>query len=87
VLSGDAPANDDLTPQLRVRLSRSLQAIDAVAERRTYRQIAVQVFGQAAADDTPWKSSSLRDTTIRLARTGRELVMGGYLRLLRPGRS
>ena len=45
-------------------------------------EIAEAVFGAATVNAITWKSSSLRDTVMRRAVTGLDLVSGGYRRLL-----
>jgi hypothetical protein len=74
-----------LKPAQRLRLDRSLRALDGSLRRESYRDIARGLFGSAAVEDEPWKTASLRDVTIRLVRSGRELMRGGYLRLLKGG--
>jgi hypothetical protein len=78
--------DDQLTAQRRRRLSLSLRALDARASGASHREIAAALFGDRRLTDMPWKSSALRDTTLRLARDGEALVAGGYRRLLRPSR-
>lgn len=77
------PPQPDLTPQQRLRLARTLRAVDAAEAQATYRQIARDLFGQEAVDRHDWRTSSVRDSVIRLVRSGRALVAGGYRRLLR----
>lgn len=82
-MAGAAGPMDDLTAQQRTRLRRSLQALDGALEHRSYREIAVELFGPDAVAREPWKTSSVRDTTLRLVRSGRALMEGAYLKLLR----
>lgn len=72
----------DLTPQQQLRLSRMLDAYEAIEAQATYRQVALQLFGQEAIDRHDWRTSSVRDTTIRLVRAARAMVAGGYRDLL-----
>ena len=81
---GSAPPSRLKSAQ-RLRLDRSLRALDGSLRRENYRDIARGLFGPAAVEDEPWKTASLRDVTIRLVRSGRELMRGGYLRLLKGG--
>ncbi|MBI1686786.1 DUF2285 domain-containing protein [Caulobacter hibisci] len=83
-VSGRPAASSQLTPLQRQRLARSLCALDGALEGRSYRGIAETIFGAEAVDEG-WRTSSLRDVTIRLARTGRAMMRGGYLALLRRG--
>ena len=83
-LDGLASPIDDLTVQQRVRLDRTLRAFDGAEAQQSYRAIAEQVFGQDAVRRHPWRTSPVRDTAIRLVRSGRRLVDGAYLKLLRP---
>lgn len=85
VTTGAAAPPSRLKPAQRLRLDRSLLALDGSLRRENYREIARALFGPGAVEDEPWKTASLRDVTIRLVRTGRELMRGGYLRLLKGG--
>lgn len=70
----------------RPRLTRqigSLRALDAHLDGASYRSIAETLFGRSRLANEPWKTCSLRDTTIRLVRTGIKLMRGGYLEFLR----
>lgn len=63
-----------------------LQAVDGHTEGATYREIAEAIFGAARVDETPWKTSALRDATIDLVKDGLALIAGGYRTLLRRRR-
>lgn len=78
-----APADPRLTPGRRRRLGQMLRAVDARQDGASYHEIAQALFGPARVADDPWKTSPLRDTTIRLARDGLAFAGGGYRRLLR----
>ncbi len=78
------PPRSRLSAAQRERLARALGALDGSQERRSYREIAMQLFGDIG-DLAAFKTSSVRDTTIRLVRRGRSLMAGGYLNLLRGG--
>jgi hypothetical protein len=69
----------------RQRLDRSLLALDGALGQQSYRRIAETVFGAARVDREPWKTASVRAVTIRLVRSGRALMRGGYLDLLKGG--
>jgi hypothetical protein len=68
------------------RLIFALRALDARLAGASYRAIAEALFGLDRLTSEPWKTSSLRDTVIRLARTGRAMTRGGYRNLLGPRR-
>ncbi len=80
----DTPPRSRLSAAQRERLARMLCALDGAFERRSYRQIAADLFGEVE-EGAAFKSSSVRDVTIRLVRSGRALMAGGYLKLLRGG--
>lgn len=82
---GGAGAEPSPRP-VRQRLGRqigSLRALDARLDGASYRGIAEALFGRPRLANEPWKTCSLRDTTIRLVRTGVKLMRGGYLEFLR----
>jgi hypothetical protein len=79
------PLKTRLTVARRRRLDQALRALDGALEKDSYRTIARSLFGDAAVEREPWKTASVRDATIRLVRTGKELMRGGYLKLLRSG--
>ena len=79
---------DRLTRHRRQRLGLTLRVLDARLADQTYRTIAQNLFGRARIPaGAAWKTHELRDRTIRLARTGMELMQSGYLGLLRSPRS
>jgi hypothetical protein len=80
------PADLRVTPQRRRRLRHMLRAFDGRASRATYREIAEVMFGASRVASDAWKTSPLRDATIRLARDGLAMVNGGYRDLLRRRR-
>ena len=53
------------TPLRDVRLVNTLRALDGHLSGASYRAIAECLFGSARLDAEPWKSSSVRDATIR----------------------
>ena len=75
-------APDPLTPQRRQRLRLALRALDGRLAKATYRELAQVLFG-GPQDSDHWKTHELRDRTIRLVRTGFDLMRGGYRALLR----
>jgi hypothetical protein len=60
-----------------------LRALDGQLADASYREIAEVLFGARRLEHEPWKTSSLRDTTIRLVRGGLALMRAGYRKLLR----
>lgn len=80
------PPDLRVTPQRRQRLHNMLRAFDGRACRATYREIAEVMFGMSRVASESWKTSALRDTTIRLVRDGFAMVNGGYRDLLRRRR-
>lgn len=59
-----------------------LRALDGHLAKATYRDIAQQLFGRERLNCEPWKTSSIRATTIRLVKGGIALMRGGYRKLL-----
>ena len=59
-----------------------LRACDGRRVGAAYREIAGALHGAGRIADEPWKTSSLRDATLRLVRDGQAMIQGGYLRLL-----
>ena len=72
-----------LTRQRRDRLVLMLRALDGHLSEASYREIAEALFGSRRVEHEPWKTSSLRDRTIRLVKSGVALMRAGYRRLLR----
>jgi hypothetical protein len=84
-LSGNNPGADPqaLPTPRRTRLVLALRALDGRLDGTSYRQIADALFGPLPlGGDADWNSHDQRDRTIRLVRLGRELMRGGYRRLL-----
>lgn len=82
-LQGRTSSADTITPQRRGRLKAMLRALDARCDGAAYRQIAVVLYGAPRVSAEPWKTSSLRDATLRLVRDGAGMIAGGYQTLLR----
>jgi hypothetical protein len=72
-----------LTRQRRERLVLMLRALDGHLTDASYREIAEALFGAQRVQRESWKTSSLRDQTIRLVKGGVELMLAGYRKLLR----
>jgi hypothetical protein len=60
-----------------------LRALDGHLAEASYREIARVLFGVRRLERDAWKTSSLRDQTIRLVKGGVALMRAGYRRLLR----
>lgn len=84
---GGGVLHDLVSPQRRARLKAMLRALDARDDGAAYRDIAAALYGPARVAAEPWKTSSLRDVTLRLVRDGRTMVAGGYRTLLRSSRA
>lgn len=74
-----------LTLAQDLRLRRAVLALDGATSGQSYRTIAAHIFGAASIEREPWKTASIRDVTIRLVRTGRSMMRGGYLKLVWGG--
>jgi len=85
VVMGRGQPRSRLTSAQRTRLARSLMALDGALREDSYRDIARTIFGAEALEREDWRTASVRDVTIRLVRTGKGLMRGGYLKLLRMG--
>lgn len=72
-----------LTRQHRDRLVLMVRALDGHLAEASYREIAEALFGIRRVERETWKTSSLRDRTIRLVKGGVDLMRTGYRRLLR----
>jgi len=68
------------------RLAAALRALDGRLAGASYRDIAEVMFGGERLRHDPWKTASVRDTTIRLVRSGIGLMRGGCRTLLGPQR-
>ncbi|MGF1627267.1 MAG: DUF2285 domain-containing protein [Alphaproteobacteria bacterium] len=68
------------------RLTAVLRALDGRLGDASYREIATALFGPERLAREPWKTATVRDTTIRLVRRGLGLMRGGYRSLLGPRR-
>ena len=84
-VTGAEPPRSRLTAAQRLRLDRSLTALDGALNQESYRTIAETLFGAAVVEREIWKTSSVRGVTIRLVHTGKALMRGGYLKLLKGG--
>ncbi|KAA5601829.1 DUF2285 domain-containing protein [Blastochloris sulfoviridis] len=71
----------------RDRLIAALRALDGRLAGASYRIIAEALFEPRHLASEPWKTSSVRDSVIRLVRTGYDMMRGDYRRLLGLRRS
>lgn len=81
-LEGAPPPPDRITDQRRRRFKAMLRALDGRASGAVHREIAAALWGGARIAAEPWKTSSLRDATLRLVRDGGAMTRGGYVALL-----
>jgi hypothetical protein len=70
-------------PKRSPRVVNTLRALDGHMSGASYRVIAECIFGRSRVSAEPWKTSSIRDATIRLVRSGVDLMRGGYRKFLR----
>ncbi|WP_338031138.1 DUF2285 domain-containing protein [Chachezhania antarctica] len=80
------PRDTRLTAQQKARLRRVLQASDAAFDGATQKQIAEVLFRTGHLDRDEWQVSSARFAVSSLLREGRDLISGGYRKLLRHQR-
>jgi hypothetical protein len=71
------------TRQRRDRLALMVRALDGHLAEASYREIAEALFGTRRIERETWKTSSLRDQTIRLVKGGVDLMRTSYRKLLR----
>lgn len=69
------------------RLVSALRALDGRLDGASYRAIAEALFDPSRIAAEPWKTAALRDTVIRLTRTGFAMMNGNYRNLLGPRRA
>jgi hypothetical protein len=84
-LRGLASSPASLSIHARRRAGLMVRALDGRAEGASYRDIAAHVLG-AAPDPLAWRTSTARDVAIRLCRSARRFMGGGYQMLLRRRR-
>ncbi|MBN9567015.1 MAG: DUF2285 domain-containing protein [Alphaproteobacteria bacterium] len=80
------PPDPRITPQRRRRACQMLRAVDARQGGAAYRVVAQHLFPRHETDAASWVGDPIREITIRLARDGTKLVLGGYRSLLRRPR-
>lgn len=82
VRTGRMRCSPSLTKQRLDRLTSALRALDARLADASYRTIAEALHGPSRVAAEPWKTASVRDATIRLARSGLAMMKDGYRNLL-----
>lgn len=80
------PRDTRLTWQQKARLRRVLQASDAAFDGATQKQIAEVLFRTGKLSRDEWQVASSRFAISSLLREAREMIAGGYRRLLRHHR-
>jgi len=65
------------------RFVLAVRALDGWQDGASYRSVATTLFGSSRLRAEPWKTASIRGSTIRLVRIGRDMMVGGYFDLLR----
>ncbi|WP_443288118.1 DUF2285 domain-containing protein [Sulfitobacter sp. PR48] len=78
------PVDKRLTRQKRLRAKRMLQAYDGRSAGASQREIAEAIFRLSRVSRDEWQSAPERFAVMALLRGGREMVEGGYRRLLQP---
>ena len=87
LLAKKPPRRDPrMTPYQRRRFRLMMQTADGNADRATYREIAIAIYGKDRVRAEPWKTSTLRAAVIALVRSAAGLIDGGYHDLLRRRR-
>ena len=82
---GPLPKAWQITHRHRWRLALMLRALDGHLDQASYRDIADVLFGAEAVARYAWKTSSIRDQTIRLVKDAVRMMKGGYRKLLNGG--
>lgn len=82
-LTGRRAAGPSAFPKQRLRrLALMLRALDGRNGGASYRAIAESLHGPRRVAAEAWKTASIRDTTIRLVRSGIAMMKDGYRKLL-----
>ena len=80
------PPDTRLTPQQRIRQRRMLRAFDGHRAGATQQEIAHVILNQERLDRDDWQASSARHAIKALLRDARNMIAGGYRKLLRHRR-
>lgn len=86
VQAGRLPVIPAVPARRHERSLSVLRALDGHLAGASYRAVAEALYGPTRVAAEVWKTSSVRDVTIRLVRSGRVLMRGGYRKLLKRGR-
>lgn len=82
VISGKQIVKKSKPSLTMLRLHKALRALDAMAEKASQREIAELFYGKERIRKEYWKTSSIRQSILRLCRLGQKMVDGGYVELL-----
>lgn len=82
VISGKQIVKKSNPSLTMLRLHKALRALDAMAEKASQREIAELFYGKERIRKEYWKTSSIRQSILRLCRLGQKMVDGGYVELL-----
>lgn len=77
------PPDTRMTGQQRTRAAKMLRASDGRAEGASQQDIARQLLRMARQDRHAWQESSARFAVMALLRDARDMISGGYRKLLR----
>ena len=82
VISGKQIVKKSNPSLTMLRLHKALRALDAMAAKASQREIAELFYGKERIRQEYWKTSSIRQSILRLCRLGQKMVDGGYVELL-----
>ena len=82
VISGKQIVKKSNSSLTMLRLHKALRALDAMAAKASQREIAELFYGKERIRQEYWKTSSIRQSILRLCRLGQKMVDGGYVELL-----
>ena len=82
VISGKQIVKKSKPSLTMLRLHKALRALDAMAAKASQREIAELFYGKERIRQEYWKTSSIRQSILRLCRLGQKMVDGGYVELL-----
>ncbi|MEQ8451587.1 DUF2285 domain-containing protein [Roseivivax sediminis] len=80
------PPDTRLTRQQRARARRMLQAFDGRRAGATQQEIAEVIFNTGKLTRDEWQAASERHAVMNLLKGAREMIAGGYRKLLRHRR-
>lgn len=78
----DVPRDTRMTPQQLARARRMLQAADGRRNGATQQEIADVIFNTGRLNRDEWQASSARHAVTGLLRGARDMIAGGYRKLL-----